>query len=71
MCQIDRTGLFVAIFRRAGQGELVFSYPTIEALRDGLGVCPLRYDESLTVYRLDSADGSGRRVDPAEWIQEG
>lgn len=69
MCDIERTGLYVAILRRAGRGELVFSFPTLAALRDSLGVCPLRYDESVTVYHLDSTDATGLRVDPAEWTQ--
>jgi hypothetical protein len=70
MCQIDQTGLYVAIFRRAGRGELIFGFPTIAGLRDSLGVCPLRYDESVTVYRLEQADGAGRRLDPSEWMSE-
>jgi hypothetical protein len=69
MCDIERTGLYVAILRRAGRGELVFSFPTLAALRESLGVCPLRYDESVTVYRINSADSTGLPVDPAEWTQ--
>jgi hypothetical protein len=67
MCDIDRTGLYVVILRLAGWGELVLSYPTLDALRETVGVCPLEDDESVTVYHLDSSESTGLRVDPAEW----
>ena len=60
-------GFYVAIFRRAGRGELLFSYPSITELRESLGMCPLRYDESVTVYRFDSIDAAGELVDSSQW----
>jgi len=60
-------GFYVAIFRRAGRGELLYSYPSLTELSQSLGVIPLRNDESVTVYRFDSMDAAGEHVDPLEW----
>jgi hypothetical protein len=58
---------YVAIFRRAGRGERLYSYPSLAEFRQRLGLIPLRHDESVTVYRFDSPDCAGEHVDPLEW----
>lgn len=58
---------YVAVFRRVGRGELLVSYSSLEALRDNLGLLPLRDDESITVYGLGTLDAAGVEVDPFEW----
>lgn len=65
--EMTDVSFYIAIFRREGQGELLVSYPSLEELRDNLGVLPLRHDESVTVYRFDGLDAAGQLVDPFEW----
>ena len=65
--EMTDVSFYIAIFRREGQGELLVSYPSLEELRDNLGVLPLRRDESVTVYRFDALDAAGQLVDPFEW----
>lgn len=60
-------GFYVAIFRRAGRGERLYSYPSLGELSQSLGVIPLRHDESVNVYRFESEDSAGEHVDPLEW----
>ncbi len=60
-------GFYVAIFRRAGRGERLYSYPSLDELSSSLGLIPLRHDESVSVYRFESTEAAGEHVDPLEW----
>jgi hypothetical protein len=60
-------GFYVAIFRRAGRGERLYSYPSLDELSSSLGLIPLRHDESVSVYRFESTESAGEHVDPLEW----